>query len=1195
MAFGGRELRLILSIQSYGTTNIQRLRRDILSLATATEAANRNQLAAQSQVVREAERAAASQGRISSLQKQAMSAQGIAPLRARLRLEKQLSDMGYRGAVLQDLLAGKGKARSTQAQAMVNTLRAQDMQLQKILSDLGIEEVKLKEILALQTRINTEVMAEARARDAMIARQNTLLRQEARGRQIAHAGRTAQFTGLVGTAISVGVTNSFANYNKLVTLAATQTRQLGESAEVVIRRADELSNGFDNGGTHIEGILDLMRQFPATGDQMAQAAFDIFSSMTVSFGGGLKLLKSFNQLALATGSDLEVATDLGITAVNNFDSAGKNLGKTMGLLTAIWRFGRMQLSDLNAMFEKVAPAATASGQSLEDVAGAMIAITRLQPSQRVGATGIARLLQTFRDPDFQRGAFKFGVDITKGAEATGKLKPLPDIIKGMAQNFGLFEKFGGPSQLFKELTAVGRGRGIGRQSRIEAANAFTFLVGHVKEYLFLQKSAIEDVEEFNAALKAMAQAPGTRWAIFTNEMRALVLTLGEAAIPAMLKLAGWIESAAHWFENLSSGVRKWVGVGLVAGSVSALLVGTFVNMAGSILALIANYKLMTGSIRLVGTEAEIAAAKAGFLHRSLVGLMGIGLIAIPITLQLLKGGDPGMWDFLGAALMGAAGGAALGTAIGGPGIGTAIGAGVGAIALPITVNLISKFQDTGKGPGLTKAANEAFKEYTQAWENNFGPGHKMARFMKFEDFLKANPALMAAEKAAAKKHAKGTEGVKSDYNKMLAKMNKEMLKDQAATTKKLEEAWRKQDSHLSESQQKQVQLAKARANAMQEALENQNRKIDSALDNLGQIYDGFRQENERAFGGFGQGPVMQGFLGGIFTGLNDLLRQFGVQIPIPFAIIRKDFDQQMEYFDRWNKDLAELAQRGAPYTLIESIRAMGPETGMAIAEGILQAPKKGFKQLQADWKKREKDIDKITKSQLDSQLKYWKTFGTDAAWQMVNGLATSPAWAKLRPTFRTHIVQAFGGILQAEFKAEVAAAMEQAVQDIAAQAPGAADRAKAVTPKQAANAKAAIAEARRAMLKELHPAGVNQAAINVVERQQARMQKIIREYARTHRPGTARMGGLERQMNELQQREAQLRRRRQQIIQDEREAIQRQVRQFRRTHPPGTPQGQMTIHYHGDTVTIQAGATVAEIVRALNRASFKKRNKAQRT
>ena len=146
----------------------------------------------------------------------------------------------------------------------------------------------------------------------------------------------------------------------------------------------------------------------------------------------------------------------------------KNIDETLNLMVATVRYGRMRLEDFNNMLNKVAPAAAAAGNSLEDVAGAMALITTRQPSQRQAATGIARLFQVFQDPDFQEGIRKASIGVVDIVKAGGGLKPLPVIVNDIADAFEEVSTQKGAAQLFRQLTAVGRGSGRGLRSTIEA-------------------------------------------------------------------------------------------------------------------------------------------------------------------------------------------------------------------------------------------------------------------------------------------------------------------------------------------------------------------------------------------------------------------------------------------------------------------------------------------------------------------------------------------------------------------------------------------------------------------------------------------------------------------------------------------------------------------------------------------------------
>lgn len=1045
MAFGARELRLILSIQSYGTSNFAKVRRDITDLERATKAANLNQLANQQRMVRESERLAASQKRIRGLEKQALGAQGIGPLRTRQKIMKELNAMGYSGVVLQDMMLGKSKANSVEAQAMVNTLRAQEKAHANILHSLGIEKVLAGEIAAEYARIATEGAAQAAAADATVARQNRLMKGQTIARGVGHVGRTAQFTGLLGVAGLALAANAAAKFNKQLVLAATQARGINEPLSRVAQITKDLESGFTNKtGKRFEGILALMQKFPASADDMAKSIYDIYSSMRVTEGEGLGLLKSFNQLAVATGGDLPTATNAGITVLNDFDNAGKDVTGTLNLMVSIIRFGRLHLEQFNQMLNKVAPAAQASEQSLKDVSGAMAFLTTRMPSQPQAATGIARLLQTFRDPDFQKGVFKFGVDITKGSKAVGALKPLPVILNMMAKSFKTFGTQGGPGQLFKQLTSVGAGTGAGRQSRIEAINAYTLLIKNIKAYNTLQRLTTGDTVEFQRALDAMSAAPGVRWEVFVNQMHAFLITVGEAALPALLKFAGHISRIVHWFEGLNKGTRDLIVKFMVFGSVAAVLGGTLLSLGGSIAAMIIGFKLSRVAMAAMGTEAEATAVKVGFLGASLKVLGGLGLIAIPIILQLIRGGEPGLWTFLSGALSGAAGGAMIGSAIA-PGIGTAIGAAAGAITVPLVIDLVSHLQGH---PQKMTAARKEYTKQLKAWQESiWTPGVRGKGATdpgSFDEWLKANPKYAAME-ATQKKHNNNTSNLLKNYKKLLKQENKDTIDQLTSQQKQLQAVYDKQVEGTKKTHQREEALARAHTNAMQAAQANMNQKIESAVKNLAQIYDTFEQMNKQALGNIAQGPTMQGILGSVFGNINDTLRQFGVQIPVPFQILRKDLDQQMTYFRRWRSDLDKLTKKAGPkgFKMVQELQAMGPEKGISIVEGLLGTNPTNVKKYVSDYNSIQDEVKAAAKTDMDKQLGDWMKHGKDIAWAIINGLSESEAL--LSAGFKKYVTTNFGSILQKEFSAEVALAMSNAVADLNAQ-----DAAAAATAADAA-------------------------------------------------------------------------------------------------------------------------------------------------
>lgn len=1081
MAFGGRELRLILSIQSYGTGNIARLRRDIMSLQSATDIANKQALM-QARLAQRAGRVTAAQqelrdvkaglpfyqARNKAMMQWGRANAGILSTQARqLSGQKQLYDIEtQRIATRAKLSAAKSRyggpspkevellerklvsldmaegivTKNTQALneqlAVQKTQLAElDAEYKRLIRDTGAQSAATKQAeanLAAETAAYNE-QAAALERLNLQQKMNVAQQREIRGRSLAHVGRTMQFAGLIGLAGFSLAASSAAKFNQELVLAATQARNVNAPLSQVVTRTKQLENGFDHAGTHFQGILELMQQFPASADDMAKAAYDIYSSMQVSFGGGLTLLKQFNQLAVATGSDLTTATSAGITVLNNFSHAGMTTNQVLNLMVATIRFGRMHLEEFNQMLGKVAPAAKNAGQSFKDVAGAMALITTRQPSATQGATQLARLLQTFSDPDFQKGTYRFGVDITKGSGAVGALKPLPEIINSLNKAFGTYTSKGGVGELFKELTAVGRGSGQGRASRIEAQRGYLFLIKNIRDYRAIQLLTTTDTQEFAKSLKAMSQSPGVQWQIFINQMRAFIIVIGQAALPALLKLAGYLEAVAHWFEGLSNGMKTAIVRAGVFTTAFLLLGGTFLNIIGSLIALQANLAITRGELAATGATAETASIQMQALGIAAKGLAALSVISIPIVMQMIRGGDPTGWDLLQAAGFGALGGAmAFGP----------LGAGIGAITLPVIIELQSENQKLGQTApkGVKASIAKAYQQYADSLKKGVGGFFRpivpfnffLSQQKSFKEWLKDHPKLMKIEEQYQRKHNGTMTGIQKQYHDYLRKENAAYVKSIKDSQNQLSKAYQDQANNTSAANQRAEQIAKAHTNAMQQALQKEKETIKTATDNLMNVYDNLRQQNQEAIGGIFQGPTMQGMLGGIFSSLNDQLRQFGIQIPVPFAILKKDMDQSLAYAKRWFKDIAKLRKAGVPEDVVQELEKMGP-AGIPIIEGMLQNGKKGARALGKEWHKAlgpNGIVTKQTQTDMNATLAYWNTFGHKAAWQMAQGIINSPDEAKIRTGFQNYIKNTFGDILAQQARVDAATYMKNFMQDL---------------------------------------------------------------------------------------------------------------------------------------------------------------------
>lgn len=370
MRFG--EMVLIVRTQDFASRNLDRI------------SASLGQLSKQEQLARRSRQLQAQQiGTFRRLRTARMDDEVVRGLQRRLELEKQISARqtgAQRGAggrflpwkaqaiELDNLkkrlatlpswyhrLAGDEVALGNAAKHTNSILREQSKRLQIIQSDI----VKVSEA---QKLIKWEQL-------------------HRRGQALSRAGRIMQLTGLIATGSFVAAGNAAADFSANATLAATQARDFGAGTEQVLQRSGQLQ----------AFINEQMQEFPVSADEMANAAYEIFSSLNlaedgiVDFERGLSLLEVANKAAVAGGVSLDDSIKGLIITLNNFDENLDDVMPTMDTLFDIVRFGNIRFSDLTLILSKVAPAAKSVGHDLEDVAGALAQATRNLPVGTVSA------------------------------------------------------------------------------------------------------------------------------------------------------------------------------------------------------------------------------------------------------------------------------------------------------------------------------------------------------------------------------------------------------------------------------------------------------------------------------------------------------------------------------------------------------------------------------------------------------------------------------------------------------------------------------------------------------------------------------------------------------------------------------------------------------------------------------------------
>lgn len=819
------------------------------------------------------------------------------------------------------------------------------------------------------------------------------------------AGRTAMHVGaagVVGGGIALAglgaASSAFANLDTQAIRAATQTGVVGEDFNKTVARARELE--------HV--IIGLSQRFPATASDMADASYDIFSSIdlqdkamqknlgtTTEMAAGLKLLTLANKAAVAGQTDLATSTNTMITVLNNFDPEAKDVTKTMNEMFAIIRFGRMDFAQFGDLMNSLAPAAKKSGQSLLQVGAAAAQITKFIPSQSQTGTAISRLLDVFTRKDFQEGLSKLnaGFDIT---DSSGRLLPLYDIITKIVKLNPDIEKGGADlNNLIQYITAFGRGAGMGVQSTAQARKALVLLVTGYKQYGETLKHLQGDNNEFMKSFEALSRSYGVRWQIFKNQLRALVLIIGEQAIPIFIKLGNWVQGLAERWQGLSGHTRELIVKIVAFTAIVSVLGGVLLTVFGGIAALVGTFQLLAGGAAL---------AAAGWLGLAIAA--GVAAAYIITHWEKVKTWWHAFWGISFTAIVEAA-----------------LLSSLGAIEI-FVANAISKFAVLAKGlasiPGVShipgvKGAASGLESLTKGLATS-GLNHQLKAAQKLQDSFNAS-----LEKSSDQSFTHG--GIKGNKKSWIEKMTEDYkrgvkvlnMKDYLTGIKAATEAQKAANTE----EKYGTKLAKQRLSALHSAQAQQVTDLKQYTDNLVSKFKEIEEASKSAFGELFQGPISQGPLGQIFSQINDLVTGFGAKpIATPIGILNDDLKAQMQNFNVLRDDYAKLLRRGAPKEFVQELQGQGMGA-ISQVQGLANATPGQLGAYVKLWQGKRAAIKSAAQADMTMTLNIWKSYGKGIAWQIIQGLASDESQAILRTGFEKYITSTFGAEMSKDLKTKV--------------------------------------------------------------------------------------------------------------------------------------------------------------------------------
>jgi Phage-related minor tail protein len=966
------ELTLVIRTQDYAARNLDRISASLGRLSKAQQL-SRSQAVLSNRQARISNRLTDVRGGLQNLEvlRQNFSLQKrIADVETRrLAVGKQLSTAQagmaatgrVRGPAGRFLPAAAGAAAMTQLQSRFDLLRgveadllAEQARLNSQISQLDPKFKRLANSEALASRATKQLSRDERrlAADLAIV-QGDLAHVEAAmkklpyermhriGQTLSRMGRVLQLAGATGVLAFGAAANAAANFEQQVSLAATQARDIGGTFDQVGDRAERLR----------KFILEAGRRFPASAEEMARAAYEIFSSLdlatngAIDFGKGLRLLNVANRIAVAGGVSLDDSIKGLVITLNNFDPALKHVNSTINTMFDIVRFGNIHVDEFTQMMNKVAPAAKGAGFSLGSIAGPLSFLTRVMASPRV-ATGFARLVDIFTNRDFRRGfmelsrqrlgeAFDVG-KITKGPNAflnilKAIVRAAPEVASGQIPVINFLQEV---ARRGRELRTGRPAEGL--QFTSQGRQVLTQLLQNYGSVAEIQAQVLTNQGEFNRAWQVMRQTPAVQWQIMLNTLKLFAIEIGHEALPAMLALGAMFISAIDWFRNLDPRVKNLAIKIAVFAAAASLIGGVMLSVVGGMIAFAGSIAILSGGLGEVGGTGVVGRLATMLTLLRTLSLIGAVVVTVTVLFNVVA---PKAGDWL-----------------------------------------------RGHLPGFKQLSDFATKNVPKTLQHA----------------LETNPAsgfwanVLFGKEAKKKLNKAGKKAADELSWDAIQKKAKQLTKQD--WLKGLTEAKGSLQDFINQNDAV-AQNAIDTAEVIRQANEQAMQSVEQAAANMTNTWNQFLDQNKQAFGELFQGPFFQGETW-------SLAKEWDVKPTM--KEINRDLREQLKQFRTWRNTLAAISRkRGVTPELMQELQALGPDA-LDNLKVLRRASGPEWDKFISMTKTKQQAIKKATQIDFDAQLKQWFKYGKGIAEQIILGLRSENV--ALDNAFKKYILRTFPDI-----------------------------------------------------------------------------------------------------------------------------------------------------------------------------------------
>jgi len=194
-----------------------------------------------------------------------------------------------------------------------------------------------------------------------------------------------------------------------IKLAREFEQVMAEAGSIIGQTADEVKVLGDE-------IREMSKRVPKSPRDLGLALYDIFSAGITDTSDAMNALELSAKAASAGLTQTATAAKAGISTMNAFGMEASELEHIFDVQFLTIKFGILRYEELAAVVGQLAPAAKASGQSMESMFAALAQLTKKGLNAAEASTALARAMEGITRPAAIRAAEELGISFVTMSE-----------------------------------------------------------------------------------------------------------------------------------------------------------------------------------------------------------------------------------------------------------------------------------------------------------------------------------------------------------------------------------------------------------------------------------------------------------------------------------------------------------------------------------------------------------------------------------------------------------------------------------------------------------------------------------------------------------------------------------------------------------------------------------------------------------